>query len=191
MTSIGRSIADAHRNRLLFRGLRIDTTPPPPARFASFGPGAHITPPARVSSPECIHIGADVEIGEHAWLSVVAAVAGVAPRLTIADGSRLGAFAHIACVGRIDIGAHVVVGERVFIADTYHGYEDVARPVRDQPLAPPLGVTIGSGARLGDGSIVLLGVSIGEGAQVDAGAVVAADVPPGACVGGNPARPRV
>ena len=43
-------------------------------------------------------------------------------------------------------------------------------------------------ARLGANSTILPGVTIGEGALVGAGSVVVHDVPAGAVVAGNPAR---
>src|SRR5581483_11176218 len=88
-----------------------------------------------------------------------------------------------------EIGEDVLTSERVFIGDTYHGYEDVSRPVIAQPMAPPEKVTIERGAFLGIGSIVLAGVTIGEQGYVAAGAVVTQDVPARTVVAGNPARP--
>lgn len=52
------------------------------------------------------------------------------------------------------------------------------------------GVTVGRGASIGAGAVVIGGVSIGEWAMVAAGAVVATDVPPYALVAGVPARWR-
>jgi acetyltransferase-like isoleucine patch superfamily enzyme len=50
------------------------------------------------------------------------------------------------------------------------------------------GVTVGAGAVVGAGAILLPGVVIGAGATVGAGAVVVHDVAAGATVVGNPAR---
>jgi UDP-3-O-[3-hydroxymyristoyl] glucosamine N-acyltransferase len=49
-------------------------------------------------------------------------------------------------------------------------------------------VVIGDGAWIGPSSVVINGASIGEGARVNIGAVVLRDVPAGVSVFGNPAR---
>jgi acetyltransferase-like isoleucine patch superfamily enzyme len=188
VSGIRQKFADEKRHRELASRVVADLTPPDPSLFAAFGAGSVIVPPARVTNPGCIFVGAGVRIHEHAWISVVRAVEGVVPRLTIGDGTSLGRFAHIACVGEIEIGPEVLASERVFIGDTYHGYEDIALPVIRQPMAAPDKVTIGRGSFLGIGSIVLAGVTIGEQAYVAAGAVVTQDVAPFTVVAGNPAR---
>lgn len=165
-----------------------DLTPPHPDAFGAFGQGTWVVPPARVVTPDRIFLGDDVIVHEHSWLSVARAVDGVEPTLRIGDGSRIGRLAHIACVGSVDIGPEVLTAERIFIGDTYHGYEDPTRAVLDQPMAPPEPVMIGRGAFLGVGSIVLMGVTVGEHAYVGAGAVVTRDVGPRTLVVGNPAR---
>jgi acetyltransferase-like isoleucine patch superfamily enzyme len=50
-------------------------------------------------------------------------------------------------------------------------------------------VTVGDGAHIGTGAVVLQGRTIGTGAVVAAGAVVLEDVPDGGRVAGVPARP--
>ncbi len=50
------------------------------------------------------------------------------------------------------------------------------------------GPTIGKGAKIGGGAIILPGVTIGAGALVGAGAIVTHDVAAGTVVVGNPAR---
>jgi acetyltransferase-like isoleucine patch superfamily enzyme len=189
MPALRRRIENVRRSRKLAYTTVQVLTPPPPSAFAAFGEGSWIVPPARVTTPEAIRIGAAVIIHEHAWLSVVAAIDGVTPSLTIGDRCSIGRLAHIACVGEVVIEDDVLTSDRIFIGDTYHGYQDPERPVKDQPMAYPKTVTIKRGAFLGIGSIVLQGVTVGEHAYVAAGAVVTSDVPAHTLVVGNPARP--
>lgn len=183
-----RRLAEARRQRLLMSRTARDVTPPPPSAFGSFGAQSWVVPPARVTAPELIHIGERVVIQEHAWISVVAAVDGVQPRLTIGDGTQIARMSHIACVGEVEIGNEVLIAERVLIGDTFHGYEDPDVPIIDQPMVPPEKVMIGDGAYIGQGAIILMGVTVGANAYVAAGAVVTADVAPRTVVVGNPAR---
>jgi acetyltransferase-like isoleucine patch superfamily enzyme len=188
VSGIRQRIEDERRNRTLSSRVLVDVTPPASQYYGAFGARSVIVPPARVMRPDCVFVGDDVRVHEHAWIAVVEAIEGVTPRLSIGNGTSIGRFCHLACVGEIEIGPEVLAAERVFIADTYHGYEDVTRPVITQPMAAPEKVTIGWGSFLGEGAIVLAGVTIGEQAYVGAGAVVTHDVPPRTIVAGNPAR---
>jgi acetyltransferase-like isoleucine patch superfamily enzyme len=181
-------LRELRREREVIRNVRRDLTPPSPARFAHFGDGAVIVPPARVTRPDCISIGEGTVIHEGAWLSVVEAHQGRPPRLVIGRGVRLGRGASIACIGEVTLEDDVMASDDVFIADCYHEYRDPMVPVLDQPMSEPRAVRIERGAYLGAGSIVLPGISIGHGAYVGEGAVVTRDVPPRARVYGNPAR---
>jgi len=187
-TNVARKLGEERRARKMAATTARVLTPPDPSAYKSFGRGSAVVPPSRVSLPEAIEIGDGVVVHEHAWLSVVAAVPGVTPRLRIGDRTSIGRFSHIACVGEIDIGPEVLTSERIFIGDTYHGYEDVGTPILDQPMAEPQKVTIERGAFLGIGCVVLRGVTVGAQAYVAAGAVVTADVEPRTVVVGNPAR---
>lgn len=168
--------------------LRRDTTTPPSERFGSFGAGSVIVPPARISDPGCIDIGAGVVVHERSWLSVVQTDTSRPPRLVVGDRVRIGRGVHIACIGEVTIESDVACSDDVFIADCYHDYRDPATPVLYQAMSRPRPVRICSGAFLGAGAIVLDGVTVGRGAYIGEGAVVIRDVPAGALVRGNPAR---
>ena len=180
-------LRESWRSRQVGAATARNLTPPPPSAFGSFGPGSYIVPPARVTMPEAIHIGAGVTINEHSWISVVEAVPGHTPKLTIGDGTIIDRMLHIACVGEIEIGEDVLIAERTLIGDTYHDYTDPDAHIVKQAVAPRK-VTIERRAHLGLNVIVMPGVTIGEEALVGAGAVVTRDVPPRTVVVGNPAR---
>lgn len=105
------------------------------------------------------------------------------------------------CNKRISVGRRVVVSYNVTIADSdFHPIDPALRrqdamansPFGDRSHRPPIvsrPVVIEDDAWIGIGAIVLKGVRIGRGARVGAGSVVTADVPAGASVAGNPARP--
>lgn len=105
------------------------------------------------------------------------------------------------CADSITIGQRVVLSYNVTLADCdFHPHDPNLRlqdavanaPFGDRSRRPPLvarPVVIEDDVWVGIGAIILKGVRVGRGARVAAGAVVTADVPPGAGVAGNPARP--
>lgn len=105
------------------------------------------------------------------------------------------------CKERITVGAGVSLSYNVVIADSdYHPRDPLLRradAISGAPFGeftgfsttPSAPVVIEDGAVVGINAVVLKGVRIGAGARVLPGAVVARDVPAGAVVGGNPARP--
>jgi acetyltransferase-like isoleucine patch superfamily enzyme len=188
LAKVRRRLADEKRARLVSAFAARALRPPPPSAFGAFGKDSVIVPPARITLPEAIEIGDRVVINEHAWLSVVDAVAGHTPRLRIDDDAVIDRLCHVACVGEIYIGRRVSMGERVLVGDTYHRYDDVTTPVLDQPMAEPRKVSIGAGTQIGLAVCILPGVTIGEQAFVGAGSVVTRDVPARAVAVGNPAR---
>jgi acetyltransferase-like isoleucine patch superfamily enzyme len=180
-------IRDLRRRRWMYGVLRRVLSAPDHEAFGAFGRSV-IVPPARISLPECIFIGDGVVIHEGVWLSIVRAHPGIEPRLEIRDGTKIGRFCQVSCVGEIVIEEEVLISDQVQIGDTYHEYENPDLPSTKQGLAPPRPVRIGRGALLNLGVVVLPGTTIGASAYVEEGSIVTRDVPPGATVAGNPAR---
>jgi maltose O-acetyltransferase len=145
--------------RALGRAIRW-TLRPPPRRYATCGRHVVIHEPFSAYHTERLFIGDYVHIGAH----------------SVYNAS-----------GGIRIGDNTLAGPFVHIYSSTHSYDDDdALPFGARESARP--VDIGPHVWIGGDVIITPGVTIGEGAVVAAGAVVTADVPPGAVVGGAPAK---
>lgn len=86
----------------------------------------------------------------------------------------------------ISCGHEITIGEQVFIADQVIIRDWDGHTIVGRPNAAP--ITIGNQVWIGMRSMILKGVTIGDGAVIAAGAVVVKDVPAGSVVAGNPAK---
>lgn len=125
-----------------------------------------------------VRIGRNCVIGRGAY---------VGPGITMGDGCKIQNAAQLHDPARL--GRGVFIGPAVVLTNDRH-----PRAV-DADFTPKradhwdaAGVTIGDGASIGAGSIVVAGVSIGEWAMVGAGSTVTSTVPAHALVVGTPAR---
>jgi len=98
-------------------------------------------------------------------------------------------FANYNCVfldcAPITIGDDVQLAPAVQLYTATHPLAAAARRAGPEYALP---ITIGDGAWIGGGSIVLPGVSIGAEAVIGAGSVVTREVPPRVLAAGNPCR---
>jgi len=131
------------------------------ARLRKTGPGTIIRPTASLANPENISIGSHSHINR---------------QCCVWAGKR----------ARINIGDNGLMGPGVFIIASNHGTR-AGTPMREQQYVEA-DVVIGNDVWIGAHAVVLPGVTINDGAIVAAGAVVTKDVPPGAIVGGVPAK---
>jgi len=119
---------------------------------------------------EDCEIGDDVSIGSHSE---------ILPHVWTGNGVRVHSQTIVGEYSRLE--DECWVGPNVVVTNTMH------------PLCPKAkecmrGPTIGRGAKIGAGVILMPDITIGEMALIGAGAVVVSDVPPGAVMVGNPAR---
>jgi acetyltransferase-like isoleucine patch superfamily enzyme len=108
----------------------------------------------------------------------------------IAMSSRvsIGASNFIHGGGGVYIGSDTLLGPEVHIYSENHNFERLDVPIIEQSeRGNP--VHIGSDVWVGAMSVILPGVTIGDGAVIAAGSVVVKDVAPFSVVGGCPAKP--
>ncbi len=106
--------------------------------------------------------------------------------LSIGEFASIGSCCHLDSDGRITMGSYAALSPKVVIVTASHSLDGTLRRTGEKAKCLP--VTIGDGAWVGCGSIVLPGVTIGRRSVVAAGAVVHRDVPDNALVAGVPAK---
>ena len=126
---------------------------------------------------------------------------------------HIGADCEVAATFRCSYGAHICLGDRVFVNSDAIFMDDAPIRIDDDVRIGPrvqlltaqhpledhekrrdgweraLGIRIRRNAWLGGGVIVLAGVTIGKNSVVGAGSVVSKDVPDNTLVAGVPAKP--
>ena len=88
---------------------------------------------------------------------------------------------------RISVGDHTAFGDGCYVQDNDHGTEP-GIPMMKQPLIG-VPIAIARDVWFGARCIVLKGVTVGEGAVIGAGSVVVKPIPAGVVAVGVPARP--
>ena len=102
-------------------------------------------------------------------------------RLVVGDHVWIGDDVGILSLAQVTIESSVCVARRSFLCTGSH---DIRREDFKLKVAP---ILIRTGSWIAIGSLILPGVTIGEGAVVSAGSVVLKDVPANCLVRGNPA----
>jgi len=117
-----------------------------------------------VEAPFCCDYGTQIRIGARVFVNMGCVFLDAAP---------------------ITIGDDVQLGPGVQLLTSDHPRDAVQRAGGLESAHP---ISIGAGAWLGGGTIVLPGVEIGRDAVIGAGSVVTRSVEPGAIAAGNPCR---
>lgn len=155
--------------------------------FGAFGRGVRVVWPLRIVGSRHVRLGAGVTLQYGAYVAAVS-IEGSVPLLEIGAGTQIGNFAHIICTQRIEIGAAVLVADRVYIADNQHEYRDVTRAVLAQPVRQLPAVVIGAGSWIGENACIV-GCRVGRNCVIGANSVVTRDVPDFCVAVGAPAVP--
>lgn len=163
------------------------------SRFAEAGAGGCVGYGFKANYPQYVHLGSDVEISDYCWVSFAVDIQFDEetlrkPKVHIGNRSYIGRFATIACMQEVTIGNDVLISDRVFIGDCYHGFDRADLPIKDQGVYSHGSVVIDDGAWIGIGVAILPNVHIGRNAVIGANSVVRCDVPDFHVAAGVPAR---
>lgn len=105
-------------------------------------------------------------------------------------GKRVKVSSHSFICEGVTIEDEVFIGHGViFINDKYPRSTTESGSLQTEADWACIPTLVKARASIGSNATILCGVTIGEGALIGAGSVVTHDVPPGAVVAGNPARP--
>ncbi len=153
-----------------------------PQDFASCGDQCVFETGVLVFHPENIHLGKNVYVGHQSILKGY-----YKNSMSIGDETWIGQQCFLHSAGGLTIGQRVGIGPGVKIITSMH--QDTGRnlPILFSPIAFAQ-VTIEDDVDIGVGAIVLPGVTIGQGAQIAAGAVVVQDIAAYSIAMGVPAR---
>ena len=124
-------------------------------------------------------------VGEEVWINQPLMLT-VGTTVTIGDGTYINAGLTLIDDCRITIGKGCLFGTNVTLCTTGHPIDPEKRAEGSMYSFP---ITIGDGAWIGAGAIILPGITIGEYAVVGAGSVVTKDVPAYTIAAGNPCKP--
>lgn len=128
-----------------------------------------------------------IEIGDKSTIcrySVVQSVGGI---IRIGTNSLVGDFCNLFGQGNLTIGDNVMIAAGIRIVPNQHTFDDPVIPIGDQPCRSR-GIIIEDGVWIGVNACILDGVTIGSGAVVGAGSVVTKDIPKYAVAAGVPAK---
>ena len=162
-------------------------------KFHSCHPSVRVEHLGKLVGGRFVSIGENSDIRQSTYLTAWENCNGLqfTPEIKIGKDCHIGAFNHITCVNRIEIGDGFASGKWVTITDNSHGdttMRHLTLPVSQRPIKNRGSVIIGKNVWVGDKATILPGVRIGDGVVVGANSVVTKDIPAFSVVVGNPAR---
>lgn len=104
--------------------------------------------------------------------------------ITVGEGVFLNYDCVILDCNRVRLGNRTLLGPKVQIYTATHPLDPAERRKGWESALP---IEVGSDVWIGGGAILCPGITVGDGTTIGAGSVVTRDVPPGVFAAGNPA----
>ena len=128
-----------------------------------------------------------IEIGDNSTICRYSVVQSVGGNILIGRNSVIGDLCSVYGQGGLKIGEHVMISSGVRIVPNQHTFDDLNQPIAVQPCRS-YGIIIKDDVWVGTNATILDGITVGTGAVIGAGSIVTNDVPDFAVVAGVPAR---
>jgi acetyltransferase-like isoleucine patch superfamily enzyme len=160
--------------------------------FASIGRNLcihHTCVMNRAKAPQ-IKLGSSLILKKDVWLNVIVEATGE-PKIIIDDNCWIGARSIISAKNYIHLERDVTLDSSVLIMDHGHAYEDIGRPIREQPASPGGRIRIEQKCRIGNGAAIICPraeLVLGRNCVVLPNSLVTASAPPYSVISGNPGR---
>lgn len=154
--------------------------------FGEIGKKSRLISPERIVGAEKIFIKDYVTIHEQVYLMTVQKkeISGI---IEIKSRCQIGARNHIVSANRIIIERNVLTASNVYITDNSHGYEDITKPIFNQPLSVSSSIKIGENTWLGE-NVCIIKSNVGKNCVIGANSVVTHDIPDYCVAVGCPAK---
>jgi acetyltransferase-like isoleucine patch superfamily enzyme len=134
-----------------------------------------------------VQIGERSKIGAHTIISCTSHLSRFGRGFRMGSDSGIGEFGYVGAAGGVSIGDNVVMGQYVSFHSQEHEFADLSELIRAQGTSEQ-GIQIEGDCWVGARVTFLDGTHVSRGSVVAAGAVVKGSFPPGAVIGGIPAR---
>lgn len=155
------------------------------------GNNSYFEKPMQINGGHYIHIGDNSSIGYSAWLGAFDKYLNqeFSPSITIGNNVRIGNYACITAIDKVEIEDGCLFSEYIYISDHAHGIDaSQGTSPKDQDLYSKGAVRIGKNTFLGYRVSVLPGVTLGKHCVVGANSVVTKSFPDYSMVAGIPAK---
>lgn len=156
-------------------------------KLGAFGWKSQIISPLLIEGGKRVVIGDGVLVKYKSWLAASLETGLPESSLIIEDGCTIGNFNHIYATHSIILHKNVLTADKVYISDNLHGYEDINKPIIQQPIVQKQEVEIGEGSWLGE-NVCVIGAKIGKHCVIGANSVVTKDIPDYSVAVGTPAK---
>jgi acetyltransferase-like isoleucine patch superfamily enzyme len=154
-----------------------------------FGPGTRVGGKLVLKNPGQVRLGRGVILSSGCMLACGEITPRYCPSITVGAKTFFNIGSAVAAeLQPIEIGEDVLFGPHTVVVDADHGFEDPDVAIARQPMIDRGPITIGDGAWIAAGAVVLGGTTIAPRSVVAANSVVRGDFPERCIIAGAPAR---